>query len=857
MRRLGRWELRRELGRGGMGVVYLAHDPRLGREVALKLLPIEDAGEVDLARFEAEGRAAAAVRHPNVLTVHELGQAEGCAFLTMEVARGGSLRDRLRREGTLDEELAADLVAGVAEGVAALHRAQLVHRDLKPENVLFAEDGRPLLADLGLARVLDRQTRLTQTGALVGTPAYMAPEQAKGERERIGPPTDVYGLGALLYECLTGEPPFSGPTMLTLLDAIVSASPRPPSALRPGLDRRLDALCLRCLAKDPQARYPDAAALGAALRGWSEGRLAPPPGAGRALRVAAALSAAALLLLVAVAALGPRPRVAPAMPAQSPSASPTATQAASSPPPRPTHGASIGAHTAGDLPRLRVLDALPLRLYDEPASIRLQVDAPDRRRPLRVLLYLTLAQTTGAELLTTLRELVDVGGERRRVLALAELTDAAPGRPLELFISPRQVGTVDFTRLALVVWDGEGRALSAPLPLPVDLGPEWFRDLPIPAQRPRRVPPGVRPLPTRGEYENAREGSCLVWVAPGGAQVLDGAGRPTPERLGRGCFLGKHEVSVAQLLRFRRERREPGEAPRGGVFLDTPTNSGWFEAQAYCAWAGARLPSELEWSRAAFGDDPQVARAWRRASLRSTQEGGEPAPCGALHMLDNLREFVAELAEGSAPRPPDNDRSEFRTCGGDFDQPPRRGAGPALVQDGRPVGFRIAVDAEGSERGAVELSWTLHQGRFTPAQPGTGNSRGARRAPTERELHLLPGPWETRTVATPWPLGSYGWPARLPGAPGLYLRGEARCRLAAGTWRLATLSDDGVRVALRLDGAQGALVIDRWTHHVPTNDVADLRVERPAEATFVLEYCNIDGDLERGAALAFALYPGD
>jgi len=197
-----------ELGRGGMGVVYRAHQASLNRMVALKvLLAGAHAGERDLARFRAEAEAAAAVQHPNVVSVYAVGRHAGLPFLAQELVPGGSLAARLE-EGPLDPVETARLVEAIARGVQAAHDRGVVHRDLKPANVLFTADCEPKVADFGLAKVGD--TGLTASGAVMGTPAYMAPEQARGDMRHVGPATDVWALGAVLYECLTGRPPFHG-----------------------------------------------------------------------------------------------------------------------------------------------------------------------------------------------------------------------------------------------------------------------------------------------------------------------------------------------------------------------------------------------------------------------------------------------------------------------------------------------------------------------------------------------------------------------------------------------------------------------------------------------------------------------
>ena len=268
--RIGRFRVLAELGRGGMGVVYRALDPSSGREVALKVLTALADPEERL-RFAREAETARAIDHPHVLRVLEVGQEGARPFLVTELAPAGSLAERLR-QAPLPPGEAARVVAQVARGLAAAHAAGALHRDLKPANVLFAGDGRALLADFGLARRL-RDESLTATGTILGTPGYMAPEQARGERADAR--SDVHGLGALLYATLAGEPPFKGRSLLETLAAVVNDPPPTP----PGAPPPLAALTRRCLAKDPSARYPSAEAVALALeetraRGRSLPRLA-------------------------------------------------------------------------------------------------------------------------------------------------------------------------------------------------------------------------------------------------------------------------------------------------------------------------------------------------------------------------------------------------------------------------------------------------------------------------------------------------------------------------------------------------------------------------------------------------------
>jgi eukaryotic-like serine/threonine-protein kinase len=316
------YELLGELGRGGMGVVYLARQAALDRLVALKmLLAGAHAGPEELDRFGAEARAVARLQHPNIVQIHEVGAHQGLPYLSLELVAGGPLDRRLA--GTpLPAREAARLVEALAGAVQAAHERGVVHRDLKPANVLLAgAAGAPVgqcvpkVTDFGLAKRLDQGGGRTGTGAVLGTPSYMAPEQAAGRPAAVGPAADVYALGAILYECLTGRPPFRAETPLDTMQQVASAEPAPPSRLQPKVPRDLETVCLKCLQKDPKKRYASAADLADDLRRYREGRpiLARPVGpVGRGWRwcrrnpaVAGLLTAVAgaLLLGTAVATL--------------------------------------------------------------------------------------------------------------------------------------------------------------------------------------------------------------------------------------------------------------------------------------------------------------------------------------------------------------------------------------------------------------------------------------------------------------------------------------------------------------------------------------------------------------------------
>jgi serine/threonine-protein kinase len=258
--RFGDYLLLSEVGRGGMGVVYKALEPGLGRHVALKMVLAQAlADPADLARFQAEVSAAARLQHPHIVKVHRAGSVEGCHYYAMDFIDGHSLAHRLK-DGPLSGKLAASLIAVVARAIHHAHEEGILHRDLKPANVLLDQEGRPHIADFGLAKHFSRDDGHTRTGAILGTPGYMAPEQAQGKKE-LTPATDVYGLGALLYECLTSRPPFRGESPVDTLMMVMENDPAPPRLLNPRVDPDLETICLKCLSRSPADRYASAAEL--------------------------------------------------------------------------------------------------------------------------------------------------------------------------------------------------------------------------------------------------------------------------------------------------------------------------------------------------------------------------------------------------------------------------------------------------------------------------------------------------------------------------------------------------------------------------------------------------------------------
>ena len=264
--RVAGYEILAELGRGAMGVVYKARAFRLNRICALKMMLSGSQADLPIAeRFQGEAESLALLLHPNVVQIFSIGESDGIPYLELEYVGGGSLHQHLNGVPKPPEE-AARLIAALARGVAAIHERGLVHRDLKPSNVLLAIDGTPKVADFGLVKVRTSEQTLTPTGSILGSPSYMAPEQAEGRGGEVGPAADVYGLGAILYELLTGRPPFRGATIHQTLCQVIANEPVLPSRLTPGLPRDIETICLKCLQKKPIDRYTTAVALAEDVR---------------------------------------------------------------------------------------------------------------------------------------------------------------------------------------------------------------------------------------------------------------------------------------------------------------------------------------------------------------------------------------------------------------------------------------------------------------------------------------------------------------------------------------------------------------------------------------------------------------
>src|SRR6266568_5749888 len=264
----GDYELLEVIGRGGQGVVYRAHQKSLNRTVALKVIGLGHwATETHLKRFRREAEAAARLEHPGIVPIHEVGEHDGSCYFSMKFIEGGQL-DAVAKREAMPVRRAVELIAKVARIAHYAHEGSILHRDIKPGNILLDAKGEPHLTDFGLARLVETESTVTRTLEVLGTPSYMAPEQAVGNNARVTSATDVYGLGAVLYQLLTGHPPFAGGTTFETVRLVLDTEPRPPRLLNPKIDRELSTICLKCLEKDPQRRYAAAAGLAEDLEHW-------------------------------------------------------------------------------------------------------------------------------------------------------------------------------------------------------------------------------------------------------------------------------------------------------------------------------------------------------------------------------------------------------------------------------------------------------------------------------------------------------------------------------------------------------------------------------------------------------------
>jgi serine/threonine-protein kinase len=697
-RSFGRFQIVRELGRGANGLVFEALDPRAGRTVALKLLRAgERATNEEIERLRREAEALARIRHPNVVVVHEAGMQDGLSYLVLEPVIGDSLAEAMK---TLPQARVLELLEQVARGLHAAHEAGVLHRDVKPANVLVERDGHARLVDFGLARITDASVDLTQTGTVMGTPAYMSPEATRGERASIGRTSDIYSLGAILYEVLTGGTPYADARSVVSLAARVASAPPVPRARtkRPGIPAALDDLCARALEKDPSRRIGTALAfadgLALARGGRERGRRVGPA-------VLASLVLASLGLLGVVAALTvsrPEPTVALSLTVTEPAAGRLVKD-----------GETVPVVGATNAPEVTINGVRATRRSDGSFAARVPIAATTSA--------IVVVARREAEVRTVTRAL-GRGSEAPPAWFLMLPESERPRLPLRPGLSfgvkaGEYVNAKDGSVLVFVpagtflMGSAEGDEDERPVH-EVHLSAYFLGKYELEASR----------------FEAFVEASGYVTTA---------------EEEGGGIVLTPPGLVMVRTSSWRYPEGD-GRAPAPG---DPVCQVSWNDAHAYLAWAGLTLPTEAQWERAAgwdanahralrysWGDetpsatsrllgnltDEAIKRGFPRAAIFEGYDDGYPkrspvgtfplgaSPVGALDMTGNVAEWCEDgYDETFFARSPRDDpvRSieglKFHvTRGGCFQDPPKdlrlasRNKGEALEYN-ETLGFRVAL----------------------------------------------------------------------------------------------------------------------------------------------------------------------
>ena len=662
----GDYELIEVVGRGGMGVVYRAREIRLNRVVALKMiLQGHHSSENIIRRFQIEAETAGHLDHSCIVPVFHVGQHVGQHYYAMGFIEGQSL-SRLVEAGPFPQTKAAEMVWQVAEAIQHAHSRGVIHRDLKPGNIMVDKDGKPKVTDFGLAKSLETESGLTITGEILGTPSYMAPEQAAGKVHEVGPPADIYALGAILYCLLTGRPPFQGPTTVETISQVINNDPVPPRRLQPKTDRDLETICLKCLAKPQAHRYASAGDLAADLRRFldSEPIVARPPRLSYRIRKYAfrhreqvvaygtAGVVASLLLLVTVGfSRRERERRMVELVAEGREKLARAVEAA------PT------------------VDTDPLLVAALVSFGRAQEIDPNSKVPLDGLIDVYLARCR--------RSIAsrDFGAARALLLPLRNLDQARrfAGEIAEL--ERKAVGTSR--------WQIESTPRGAEVkltPLDADLRPLRALRLGVTPLEEQDITPGsyLLTLSLEGHSETRisivvgrNESRVLHPILPRLDEVPDGM-IYVPEGpflsgdslLGKarvvdlpGFYIDRTEVSGKDYERFMTatgfpppDRWEGARSCPPNLRESPVSNVSWLEAYAYARWAGKRLPTEFEWEKAARGADGRLYPWGNRFDPRKAHSRETPtpelmlvgrhrdgaSPYGCLDMAGNAWEWTSD-----------------------------------------------------------------------------------------------------------------------------------------------------------------------------------------------------------------------
>ena len=677
----GRFQVQGELGRGGMGVVYRARDLQGGRDVALKVLK-EALSPQRLIRFQREGQLTARLSHPHIVRIHSMGLLQGKPYLAYELVEGATTLGQAFR--VLDPLARVQLVRQACEALGHAHELGIVHRDIKPDNVLVDASGAAHVADFGLAAAQDVE-RMTVTGVMIGTPSFMPPEQLEARHADVGPHSDVWSLGVLLYQALTGEHPFPAETLYELIDQVTRHDPPRPRSLDPTIPAALEAVCLKALTRDPAGRYPHAGAmaedLGLALSGErtraasTSGWRPPHP---RRLVAPLAVLLAVVLVLIVVLATSVDPRRVRLEWTHAPPPSWGGDQ------PLALSGRVQGAleglalTIGGAVVALDEEGAFSLALNPDPEAEALEVVATRAGEVVWRERYALQVDTRAPEL-TWPEQLEPFESEQGRISGQV----ADDGEWVELLFNGEPAGRVAPGTFSLqralktgpnpvqvVARDPWGNA-SPPATRVLWRVPAWWREQePWPARPRLPLPPGLSFGEQPGQYVNIRDGSLLRWVPPPPADphrqqriLVD---RSVLHLFEDGLFVGQHEVTWAQYARFCQETGRSARRPAFKVGPDHPVHHvTWADAAAYCEWAGLRLPSEVEWELAArgphgpsfpWGSGSDPADAAQRANV--LDEPGHPdgweytapvgsfprgaSPSGCLDMAGNVFEWVQD-----------------------------------------------------------------------------------------------------------------------------------------------------------------------------------------------------------------------